>query len=79
MRLFVYRCWLPSQKGVIFAFIGPMVAIIMVRIKLWLCCVFVMIVIDVYVIIYIIRIYVLHMHVGMVTVCMRASITCTYR
>ena len=24
------RCWLPSEKGVIFAFIGPMVAIIVV-------------------------------------------------
>ena len=54
MRLFVYRCWLPSQKGVIFAFIGPMVAITMVRITLWLSYVFVMIVIDVYVMIYII-------------------------
>ena len=24
------RCWLPSEKGVIFAFVGPMVAIIVV-------------------------------------------------
>ena len=24
------RCWLPSEKGVIFAFIGPMVAILVV-------------------------------------------------
>ena len=24
------RCWLPSEKGIIFAFIGPMVAIIVV-------------------------------------------------
>ena len=31
---YIYRCWLPSEKGVIFAFIGPMVAIIVVSIIL---------------------------------------------
>ena len=28
-----FRCWLPSEKGVVFAFIGPMVAIILVSRK----------------------------------------------
>lgn len=25
------RCWLPTQDGVIYAFVGPMVAVIVVR------------------------------------------------
>ena len=27
---FTFRCWLPSEKGMIFAFVGPMLAIMLV-------------------------------------------------
>ena len=27
---FIFRCWLPSEKGMIFAFVGPMLAIMLV-------------------------------------------------
>ena len=32
--LLCYSCWLPSEKGMIFAFVGPMIAVIVVR-----CCI----------------------------------------
>ena len=29
--LSLFSCWLPSEKGMIFAFVGPMIVILLVR------------------------------------------------
>ena len=34
----ICSCWLPSDKGMIFAFVGPMIAIIVVRSSLYYIC-----------------------------------------
>ena len=36
--LMLYRCWLSSKEGVIFAFIAPMVAILIVSLSCFLLC-----------------------------------------
>ena len=30
-NLSLFSCWLPSEKGMIFAFVGPMIVILLVR------------------------------------------------